>query len=320
MNKSNGIRATIFGASAALAMVAGAADAADTNQPISIATIDSSDADFIAHVYGGLLQRFGFNVEYLRIDYTAMIPALETGDLDVSTSIWDTTTWSSVANAMADHTAVVYGSTGVAVKEGWWYPKYLEEFCPGLPDYTALQAPDCVAALTTAETAPRGRFIDAPADWETDSAKRMEALNLDYEVINSGSTVTMIASLRAAVDRREPIFGFGTLPHWYFAGTPGDFVQMPPNGAACYEDPAAGPNPDATFDCGFSVGFIWKMANNDFAGKSPEAARLLQLLQLDANDVAIATGKIENEGVPIEQVAGEWLDAYQATWSSWPIN
>jgi glycine betaine/proline transport system substrate-binding protein len=320
MTLPRSFRSTLLGATAVLAIACGPLSAADTNQPITIATIDSSDADFIAHVYGGMLERFGFNVEYLRIDYTAMIPALETGDLDVSTSIWDTTTWPSVSNAMADRTAVNYGSTGVAVKEGWWYPKYLEEVCPGLPDYTALQAPDCVAALTTAETAPKGRYIDAPADWETDSALRMEALGLDYEVISSGSAVTMIASMRAAVDRQEPVFGFGMLPHWYFAATPGDFVKLPPNDPACYDDASFGPNPDATYDCGFSVGFIWKMANTDFAQKSPQAARLLHLLQLNTDDVAAATGKIENDGLPIETVAAQWLDANQDTWMSWPIN
>ncbi|MEQ9491316.1 MAG: ABC transporter substrate-binding protein [Alphaproteobacteria bacterium] len=318
MSTATRVKTAILGA--ALSVVAGAASAADTNQPISIATIDSSDADFIAHVYGGLLERYGFNVEYLRIDYTAMIPALETGDLDVSTSIWDTTTWPAVVNAMADHTAVIYGSTGVAVQEGWWYPKYLEEVCPGLPDYKALQSEGCVAALATAETAPRGRYIDAPADWETDSAKRMEALGLDYEVISSGSTVTMIASLRAAVDREEPVFGFGTQPHWYFDQTPGGFVDLPPNLSSCYDDPAAGPNPEATFDCGFSVGFVWKMARNGFAEKSPEAARLLHLFQLEGRDVARATDRIENGGIPIQQVAGEWLDAHQDDWKTWPID
>lgn len=321
MNYRNRQSVSIRAGLATLALLAsGAGLAADTNEPIKIAVIDSSDADFIAQVYGGILERRGFNIEYLRIDYTAMIPALETGDLDVSTGIWDTTTWPTVVDAMQNQTAVNFGSTGVAVQEGWWYPKYMEAVCPGLPDYTALRQPGCVEALATAETAPKGRYVDAPADWVTESDLRMEGLGLDYEVINSGSVVTMIATVRSAVEREEPIFSFGYVPHWYFGETPGEFVKLPPNSDACYEDASVGPNPDATHDCGFSVGFIWKMARNGFAELSPEAARILHLLQLNTEDVAAATGRIENEGVSVEDVAAEWIDAHEDLWATWPIN
>lgn len=308
-----------LGLTALLALGPAGADAADTNKPISVAVIDSSDADFVAYVYGGLLERNGFNVEYLRIDYSAMIPAIETGDLDVTTSIWDTTSWSGIETSVRDEAAVNYGSTGVAVREGWWYPTYMEEVCPGLPNWEALKTEACMAALATAETAPKGRYVDAPADWETDSQMRMQALGLDYEVVNSGSIVTMIATVRAAVERNEPIFSWGYVPHWYFDDTPGDFVALPAATSACFEDASVGPNPDATGDCGFSTGFIWKLANTDFINKSPEASRLLHLLRLSTLDVAKATGLVENDGESLETVAGAWLDANEAVWKSWSI-
>ncbi len=298
----------------------GAANAADTTKPISIATIDSSDADFIAYVYGGILEKFGYNVEYLRIDYTAMISAVETSDLDVTTSIWDTTTWPAVVSAVNDGTAVNYGSTGVAVQEGWWYPLYMEEICPGLPDYKALNSEACVAALATAETSPKGRYIDAPADWESDAGTRLEALGLNYEAINSGSIVAMVATVRAAVERKEPVISWGYRPHWFFDDTPGAFVEMPASSDACFDDPSVGPNPDATYDCGYSVGFVWKVASTGFSAKSPEAARILHLFQLTTAEVAAATGKIENDGVDIAVVAGEWIDTNEATWRSWSID
>lgn len=308
-----------LGLTALMALGPAGADAADTNKPISVAVIDSSDADFVAYVYGGLLERNGFNVEYLRIDYSAMIPAIETGDLDVTTSIWDTTSWPGIETAVRDEAAINYGSTGVAVREGWWYPAYMEEICPGLPNWEALKGEACMAALATAETAPKGRYVDAPADWETDSQMRMQALGLDYEIVNSGSIVTMVATVRAAVERKEPIFSWGYVPHWYFDDTPGSFVALPAATSVCFDDASVGPNPDATGDCGFSTGFIWKLANTDFVTKSPEASRLLHLLQLSTLDVAKATGLVENDGETLEMVAGAWLDANEAVWKSWSI-
>ena len=321
-NTNNSLKALRICASAmALSFAAfGAANAADTTKPISVATIDSSDADFIAYVYGGILEELGYNVEYLRIDYTAMISAIETSDLDVTTSIWDTTTWPAVMSAVNDGTAVNYGSTGVAVEEGWWYPLYMEEICPGLPDYTALNSDTCVAALATAETSPKGRYIDAPADWESDASTRLEALGLNYESINSGSIVSMVATVRSAVERKEPVFSWGYRPHWYFDDIPGAFVKLPAPSEACFDDAAVGPNPDATYDCGYSVGFVWKVASTEFSAKSPEAARILHLFQLSTAEVAAATGKIENDGVDVEVVAGEWIEANETIWQSWSMN
>jgi len=294
-------------------------NAADTNEPISIATIDSSDADFIAYVYGGILEKLGYNTKYVRVDYTALIPAVETSDVDVATSIWDTTSWPAVSSAVNGGTAVNYGSTGVSVKEGWWYPKYMEEICPGLPDYKALNSEACVAALATAETSPKGRYVDAPADWETDAVKRIKGLELNYESINSGSIVAMIATVRSAVKRKEPVLSWGYVPHWFFDETPGGFVTLPPVSDGCLEDPSVGPNPNETYDCGFSVGFVWKVASKGFSKKSPEAARILHLLQMTRSDVAAATGKIENGGIDAAVVAGEWIAAHEAVWRSWPI-
>lgn len=42
----------------------------------------------------------------------------------------------------------------------WWYPAYMEERCPGLPDWTALL--DCADAFSTAETAPGAAILERP--------------------------------------------------------------------------------------------------------------------------------------------------------------
>lgn len=122
-------------ASVAAFALAGSLSAQENKaDPIRISIISSTDGDFLAYAYGGVLEEFGYNVKYVRVDYTAQIATLETGDLDVTTSIRDSTGWENLVAAVQGGNVVNHGPTGVHIQEGWWYPDYLTEFCPGLPD------------------------------------------------------------------------------------------------------------------------------------------------------------------------------------------
>ena len=54
------------------------------------------------------------------------------------------------------------GKLGPKAKEEWWFPEYMKEKCPGLPDWKALLDPKCAEAFSTAETAPKGRYLGGP--------------------------------------------------------------------------------------------------------------------------------------------------------------
>ena len=42
------------------------------------------------------------------------------------------------------------GMLGPKAKEEWWYPEYMKEKCPGLPNWEALKDPACAEAFSTA--------------------------------------------------------------------------------------------------------------------------------------------------------------------------
>lgn len=309
--------AIAVGVVACTAALTPAAAAVETTEPIRIPVVDTTDADFVAFVYGTILKELGYNVDYVRVDYSAQIAAVETGDVDLSTSLWDTSSWHGIVKAVQGGEVSNYGSTGVEVHEGWWYPSYLTEYCPGLPNWEALNEASCIEALSTAETSPKGRYIDPPADWQTDADRRVEALELDYEVISAGSAIAMVATIQSAVKRKEPILGWGFKPHWFYNGEDGAYIELPADTPECYEDPSWGVNENDTYDCGYGRGYIWKIANVDFAKWAPRAARVLLLLELETDAVAWATGRAENDGVDIEQVAEEWVAANPDIWRSW---
>ena len=86
---------------------------------------------------------------------------------------------------------VLVGSLGLVPREGWMYPPYMEEKCPGLPAVDALAK--CAQAFGTAETFPKGRLITYPADWGTRSKDLVENAGLPLAAIAGGSEGAMIA-------------------------------------------------------------------------------------------------------------------------------
>ncbi len=316
--KAGRIRFLSLSLAIALAMGSNTVSAAspETTSPIKLPLINSADFDFISMVYGGALKKAGYNVEYATVDYTAHFQGVVTGDFPITTGAWATTP-APVQDALASGKVEDFGPTGVVVREGWWYPKYMEKVCPGLPNYEALKQPDCIKALATAETAPKARFVNAPADWTTDVDKRAQAFGIDIEIISAGTPVALAAAVTGAIEKQEPILAWGYQPYWLATKYDGAWVEFPAAEDACFTDPAWGTNPSATWDCGYKTGEIGKLANKEFIATVPYAASILKKLKLTADDVGRATEETDVKGRNMQEVADEWLAANAAVVDEW---
>ena len=121
----------------------------------------------------------------------------------------------------------VLGPTGMQAKEEWWYPAYMKEKCPGLPNWEALKDPACAEAFATAETAPKGRYLGGPVTWGGFDEERIEALDLPFEVIHAGTDAALFAELESAYQRQAPILLWIYAPHWAPAKYEGEWVEFP---------------------------------------------------------------------------------------------
>lgn len=305
-----------LGLALALPLAPAGAQQAEFTDTVRLPLINSADFDFISTVYGRVLQQVGYKVEFTPVDYTAHFQGLVTGDFPVTTGAWATTP-APVEDALESGKVDDYGPTGVEVLEGWWYPSHLVEVCPGLPDFNALKEPGCIAALATAETAPKARFVNAPADWTTDVDRRAEAFDIDIEIISAGTPVALAAAVTSAIEKREPILAWGYSPYWLTAKYDGAWVEFPAAEDACFTDPAWGSVPDKTWDCGYKTGQIGKLANKDFVARAPLAATILRNLKLATKDVGLATEETDVKGRSMDEVVDEWMAANEATWRGW---
>jgi glycine betaine/proline transport system substrate-binding protein len=293
------------------------AAAQDSQDPIRLTLHDWTGQLITTQIMGEVLQRAGLNVEYVQADYLAQFAGLKTGDLAVAMEIWETTGREAMDEAIASGQVVNLGETGMQAIEEWWYPLYMKEACPGLPDWNALLEPACAEAFATPDTLPDGRYLGGPVTWGGFDEERIEALDLPFQVIHAGTDAALFAELESAVQRKDPILLWIYAPHWAPIKYEGEWVAFPPYEPACYTDPAWGGNPDATHDCGKPRGPIWKVAWAGLEDKWPSAKTAIEAFTVDNDEMGDMIAAVDLDGRPLDEVVGEWMDANEARWSTW---
>lgn len=291
--------------------------AEDSPDPIKLTLHDWTGQLITTQIMGEVLKKAGINVEYVQADYLAQFAGLETGDLDVAMEIWDTTGRDAMNAATATGKVENLGPTGMKAKEEWWYPTYMKEACPGLPDWKALLEESCAKAFATAETDPKGRYLGGPVTWGGFDDERVEALGLPFEVIHAGTDAALFAELESAYQRKAPIMLWIYAPHWAPSKYQGEWVEFPTYTPECYSDPAWGTNPNATYDCGKPFGEIWKVGWSGVKDKWPTAYQAIKAFTLDNDEMGKMITEVDLNGKKVEDVVNAWLAANESRWSGW---
>jgi glycine betaine/proline transport system substrate-binding protein len=289
--------------------------AEDSSDPIKIVTNNWTSQVVLSNVVGQLLQSKGYNVEYKSSDTQLQFTAIAAGDMDFQVEVWEGSMAESFNKALASG-AVDLGAHDAVTREDWWYPSYMNEMCPGLPDWKALDA--CAAKLATAETGSKGRFVGPPADWGKHYSERIQALKMNFEEVAVGQAATLWAELQSAYDRKEPVVLFNWTPNFIEAKFEGQFVEFPTYEPDCMTDPKWGSNPDAIYDCGAPAkGYLKKVGSKALGEKWPKAAEILAKVNFTNPQIAAAAAMVDVDGMTVEDAAKKWIADNEATWKTW---
>lgn len=310
------MRATL-GVAAAISLGFGTASAAvpESDDPIVMTLNDWASQKINTHIMGTILEEMGYEVEYQAADYIAQFTGIKSGDLTVAMEIWETTARDKFLEATESGKAVDLGSIGVRAIEEWWYPSYMAQKCPGLPDWKALR--ECGEAFATPQTYPKGRYLGGPVTWAGYDEERVEALDLPFEVVHAGTNAALMAEIQSAIERKRPIIAWVYQPHWLPAKYDGSWVEFPKYTDACYEDPSWGPNPDKTHDCGKPRGWIKAVGWAGGADKWPTAYAAIRNFELSTQTVGELAGKVGLEDWSVEKTAQWWIDNNSEVWQKW---
>lgn len=300
-------------AASTLAAAAGTAlaqDIPESSDPIKVVLNDWTGQLFSSNVAGLLLQEMGYTVEYVSAGALPQHVGLQNGNLHVQTEVWSNNVGDIFPDAVASGEVVNLGSLGLDLKEGWVYPPYMAEVCPGLPNYLALY--ECAQAFAAADTFPNGRLITYPADWGTRSKDLVAAIDMPFAPIAGGSEGAMIAELSSAIDARQPILMMMYQPHWIFTKYDLEFVEWNPIEGECVEETQV-----KDTACGFQQATADKVVWGGFEGKWPAAFQMLSAMELTNEDENAAILAVDAEGARVEDIAVEWFANNEERWRPW---
>ena len=193
----------------------------------------------------------------------------------------------------------------------------MKEKCPGLPNWEALKEPACAEAFSTAETAPKGRYLGGPVTWGGFDDERVEALDLPFEVVHAGTDAALFAELESAYQRQAPIMLWIYAPHWAPAKYKGEWVEFPAYTPECYNDASWGSNPDMAYDCGKPFGPIWKAGWVGVKDKWPGAYKIAKAYTIPVEDLNALSGQVDLENKTMDEVADAWIAKNQAAIDGW---
>lgn len=294
-------------ATAALVVTADAnAFTPESSDPITVAQHDWAGSEFTTQLTVRLLREAGYNAEAIAIDSSSVYTALENGDITFQVESWITSHPEIPALVEAGKMTDV-GETGLVSTDRWWYPNYVKEQCPGLPDYKALN--DCAKLFATAETGGKGRLLAFPEDWEGNDEDRVANLDLNFEVVRAGSEAALLAEVKSAVQRKAPILAWLYEPHWAPAVFEGEYVELPPYSAECAES--------GSYACEKPHGPILKMAWNGAKEKWPHAYKIFEDFKLGKDEYVEALIDISLNGKTVDEAVEAWMKKNESRWSAW---
>lgn len=287
----------------------------ESSDPIKITWHDWTGQFITATLTGEVLKSMGYNIEYVPADYIAQFVGLESGDLHLAVEIWETTGKDALVASLATGNTVDLGETGMNAIEEWWYPLYMKDKCPGLPDWKALN--DCAEAFSTPETHPKGRYLGGPVTWSGYDDERAESLGLNYEVVHAGTDAALFAEIESAYQRQAPILAWVYTPHWATAKFEGEWVDFPVYTDECYENPSWGMNKDMAYDCGKPRGWIKMVGWAGVDEKWPKAFQAVRNITISNDMMSALIVKVDLEGQSVENVVAEWMDNNKSVWQAW---
>ena len=134
----------LWGAGAVLAACLGgisgasAADLGAKDDTIKLAMLEWTGQHVSTHIAGQLLEKLGYKVEYVTAGNFPEFSGLSDGTLSASVEVWMNNVGDIFPKVLAEKKIVDVGPLKLQTNEGWIYPKYMEQICPGLPDWSAL--------------------------------------------------------------------------------------------------------------------------------------------------------------------------------------
>jgi glycine betaine/proline transport system substrate-binding protein len=291
-----------FLAAAAIVLAAGttsakAQDIPESQDPIVLALAEWTGQHITTYIAGNILERMGYDVEYVTAAYLPSATAIADGSITGSLEVWDNNLGEFFPKLISEGKIDEIGDTGLDGREGWLYPKHVEELCPGLPAWDAFLG--CAELFAVAETFPNGRFLEYPADWGDRATQMIMSEGLPFDSIPAGSEGALVAELNASIQKKSALVMMFWAPHWVLSSTETGWVEIPE---------------DLVVKASMQKPRIFKVVWPGSKDKWPHAFKFLQAYQITNDVQEPLMDLIDNQGQDAGEVTKKWVDENESVW------
>ncbi|MER5611101.1 ABC transporter substrate-binding protein [Streptomyces sp. NPDC002215] len=312
---------TIAAAAAAFGLLAltgcGAADMTKQASPYADAhgakTVTLSVQSWVGAQANAAVARYllehelGYRVDTVQIDEVPAWDALSQGRVDAILEDWGHP--EQEQRYVADKKTIAPGGElGVTGHIGWFVPKYFADTNPDVTDWKNLNK--YADRLRTAESGGKGQLLDGSPSYVTNDRALVKNLDLDYQVVFSGSEAAQITQIKQFAKEKKPFLTYWYKPQWLFEQVPMTEVKLPAYEEGCDAEPEK-------VACAYPHTPLRKFLNTRFADAGGRAAEFLKNFRWTTraqNEVALL---IADQKLAPEQAAERWVKKNESTWRAW---
>lgn len=285
-----------------------------SQEAIKIITNNWTSQIVLSQITGNIFESMGFEVDYIPSSTSDQWGALAHGAAHVQVEVWEGTMSDQFNRLVAEGSIIDAGSHQATTREDWWYPKYVESLCPGLPDWKALKA--CSSIFKQPDSNGKGVYFAGP--WEKPDEARIRALGLDLQVKTLSKGDDLWVELKKADAKKTPIILFNWTPNWVESRFQGAFIEFPEYEAACETDPSWGLNKQFLYDCGNpSGGWLKKAAAINFKQDYQCAFETLRNMNFNNQQIAFLAALVDVDQLNYQAAAQQWQSKNTLLWQSW---
>ena len=275
---------TAIPAAAAVAALGSPARAAGKGT-VRIAYVEWADAIVATNILAAALKQAGYDTRLTPVSGAAMWEAVASGDADCMVAAWLPATHAAYYAKLKNKVDVL-GPNIEGAKIGWV-----------VPDYVTVGS---IADLDANAPMFGGKVIgiDPGAGLMRASEKAMKEYSLGSMQLVEGSDATMVAALKDAISRKQPIVVTGWTPHWMWAAFKLKYLA----------DPKGVFGGDETVN---------NVARKGLAKDMPEVHAILSRFKLSLPEEQGLMMQNQASGTDPAKTAAEWVSQHPDVVKSW---
>ena len=285
---------------------AGDSDCGEINMAVNPWVGYEADAYVVGHVAE---QQLGCTVNYKDLKEDVSWQGFGTGEVDVVIEDWGHPDLEKkFFEGSGDGSAMDGGPTGNVGIIGWYVPPWLAEEHPDILEWENLNK--YADEFATSESGSKGQFLGADPSYVQFDEAIISNLDLDFEVVFSGSEAASITAFQQAEENKEFLIGYFYEPQWLFAEIPLQKVALPPYEEGCQDDPAE-------VACDYPETELKKILSTSWVEEGGPGVELVQNFQWTNDDQNTVAKYISQDGMSPEDAAAKWVEENQDVVDEW---